>query len=295
MYVCLGRELSKNLMPVSCKDYCGVYFVFLCITVCVDKCFFVKEFKSVAVVAVMLVKSLCLTLLHAGNVIYLRGVDVVTGTPVIDIKPYIPQYDSPWSDSPWNVEECMGDSEIVRMKHGKPLHLNSSSSSVDVNTLSVEVINCPNCDTSVAEGTSSSLIVSDQNVSENTARPEVSVAKWITDSTQHSLLVMFTRRAEQQLKLFDSVSLDANYKLRHLGNARELRSAVTAVLQADPRSVYRRQHCCDQLYYVSVDIAHVTCWFDTDTVEVLKIQSLHLLQKENHNGKTHKLYAPFVL
>ena len=26
---------------------------------------------------------------------HLAGVDMVTGTPVLDIKPYIPQYDSP--------------------------------------------------------------------------------------------------------------------------------------------------------------------------------------------------------
>lgn len=31
----------------------------------------------------------------AGNRIHFLGVDMVNGTPVLDIKPYIPQYDYP--------------------------------------------------------------------------------------------------------------------------------------------------------------------------------------------------------
>lgn len=33
--------------------------------------------------------------MFTGNRIHFRGVDMVNGTPVLDIKPYIPQYDNP--------------------------------------------------------------------------------------------------------------------------------------------------------------------------------------------------------
>ena len=29
-----------------------------------------------------------------GNTLYLSGIDLVNGTPILDVKPYIPQYDS---------------------------------------------------------------------------------------------------------------------------------------------------------------------------------------------------------
>ena len=38
-----------------------------------------------------------------GDTINFTGVDMVDGTPVLDIKPYIPQYDKPQSDT--TVEE----------------------------------------------------------------------------------------------------------------------------------------------------------------------------------------------
>jgi len=215
-----------------------------------------------------------------GNVIYLLGIDMISGTPVIDVKPYIPQY-----DSPWNLSTSLSGTESVTVNQGAqqccaddpPTCL--AEKSVVLNLPSVEV-NRP--DDSGAQNLPSA-ITSEQrsDSSQNTTKHEVSVASWITNSLQPTLSVIFTARAEDQLKQFDSTSPDANFQLRHLANASELRSALTAVLQSDPRSVYRRKHCQDQLYYVTVDIAHVTSWFDFDTVEVLKVQSVFMLQKEN--------------
>lgn len=38
------------------------------------------------------------------DTIYFQGVDMINGTPVLDIKPYIPQYDNP------NVKNTVGGS-----------------------------------------------------------------------------------------------------------------------------------------------------------------------------------------
>lgn len=219
--------------------------------------------------------------MSAGNVIYLLGVDMISGTPVIDIKPYIPQYDSPWSFS--TVDSCVNQREPQHYAKDSATKLAEELEAV-VNLPSVNVNKCNDHDDdddndkcSDVESLSST-IASDS--SHNTAKCVVSVAKWITDPWQlPALLVVFTPRAEDQLKQFDSAALDVSFKLHHLTNAAELRSALTAVLRSDPRSVYRREHCQHQLYYVTVDVAHVTCWFDADTVEVLKVQSTHLLHK----------------
>lgn len=252
--------------------------------------------------------------------IFLLGVDVISGTPVIDIKPYIPQYDSPWcdetrlcgeglmsmkqreqqqcaEDSPTGVAEqrhCADDlpTGLAEQRHSaedsptglaEQRHCAEDSPASLADALPDAAINkCGNFDDGEAQNVSSALtfcLVSD--TSDNVVKPEVSVAKWVTDSLQPTLSVIFTARAERQLKQFDSMSSDPRFQLRHLSDADELRSALIAVLQADPRSVYRRKHCHDQLYYVTVDIAHVTCWFDDDTVEVLKVQSIHTLTKQN--------------
>ena len=51
-----------------------------------------------------------------------------------------------------------------------------------------------------------------------------------------------------------------------------MKQAICDILCQDPRSVYRRKHCVDNLYYFVVDIVHVTAWFDDKTAEVVRIQ-----------------------
>lgn len=65
------------------------------------------------------------------NVIYFSGVDMIDNTPVIDIKPYIPQYDSPLclnSESPdeyshlRNIRVSESETqENIRMMDGEEL------------------------------------------------------------------------------------------------------------------------------------------------------------------------------
>lgn len=59
---------------------------------------------------------------------------------------------------------------------------------------------------------------------------------------------------------------------KYFQSAEEARHAIEAVLSADPRSAYRRKFCQDRLFYFSVDIAHVTCWFGDGFAEVLRIK-----------------------
>ncbi|XP_014669685.1 PREDICTED: nef-associated protein 1-like [Priapulus caudatus] len=102
------------------------------------------------------------------------------------------------------------------------------------------------------------------------------VADWLADPPVRPLRVRFTERArEQLLRYFSPGALGSSSSslLRHLRSHEELRASIAEILSADPRSVYRRQKCSDRLYYLTVDAAHVTCWFDDDgSVEVIKVR-----------------------
>ena len=52
-----------------------------------------------------------------GDTVHLAGVDILDNTPVLDIKPYIPQYDSPQPRDTGSSEdsETPGDSVSVRV------------------------------------------------------------------------------------------------------------------------------------------------------------------------------------
>ncbi|XP_040818970.1 tRNA (adenine(37)-N6)-methyltransferase isoform X3 [Ochotona curzoniae] len=122
-----------------------------------------------------------------GGAVYLSGIDMIHGTPVLDIKPYIADYDSPQS-------------------------------------LVVPVGDCESRN--------------DQQMPEPPSQ-------------------------------CDGVG-QASFK--YFRSAKEAKCAIEAVLAADPRSVYRRQLCQDRLFFFTVDVAHVTCWFGEDFVEVLRVK-----------------------
>ncbi|XP_064619079.1 uncharacterized protein LOC135482713 isoform X2 [Lineus longissimus] len=107
-----------------------------------------------------------------------------------------------------------------------------------------------------------------------------SVADWIDDANaKKELLVSFTQRAEKMVRMFGNESKLSPFKLGHLKSWGDLRHAIESVLKADPRSVYRREKCPDRLYYFTVDCAHITCWFDGNLAEVLKVQPMEFAGK----------------
>lgn len=96
-------------------------------------------------------------------------------------------------------------------------------------------------------------------------------ADWIEIPPIDKISVRFTNLAQEQLKLFSS-SAASDFCLKYLKSGMEVSKAISDILCQDPRSVYRRKHCVDSLYYFVVDIVHVTAWFDKQVAEVVKIQ-----------------------
>jgi len=62
------------------------------------------------------------------------------------------------------------------------------------------------------------------------------------------------------------------YQLEMLSSPEETKQAITDILRADPRSVYRRNCSQDKLYSFSIDTMNVTCNFEESTVEVLRVE-----------------------
>ena len=104
----------------------------------------------------------------------------------------------------------------------------------------------------------------------------VYIPRWLTCPPVPKLTVTFTPTAVSQLhRLVSEIRAshaDNNSSKVFLSSEVAIRSALFSVLSEDPRSVYRRRKCSDMLYFFVVDHIHVTCWFDSNRVEVLKLQ-----------------------
>ncbi|XP_057580311.1 tRNA (adenine(37)-N6)-methyltransferase isoform X2 [Hippopotamus amphibius kiboko] len=285
-----------------------------------------------------------------GGAIYLSGIDMIHGTPVLDIKPYIADY-----DSPQNLIEPLGDFNLQNNKC-KPKTVSwcdGKTDNCDQRQLSgceepqpysgTEKPKCPEDRTSgendakhnTAEIQQSSAepreraadlgeesgsgpsaketegqsgprrleksfseeqadsrlrrgeaVVVPQGRSTETlpqalprpskaaGAPRRSVAPaWVREAPVATLGVRFTPHAEMDLEHLSSVEPGVGQpSFKYFQSAEEARSAIEAVLSADPRSVYRRKLCQDRLFYFTVDVAHVTCWFGDGFAEVLRIK-----------------------
>lgn len=72
------------------------------------------------------------------------------------------------------------------------------------------------------------------------------------------------------------------YQLKMLSSPEEAKQAITDILKADPRSVYRRNHCQDQLYRFSIDTMNITCKFEDSSVEVLQIEPVYFRELDRN-------------
>ena len=97
-------------------------------------------------------------------------------------------------------------------------------------------------------------------------------ASWIKQPPIDRLSVEFTDKAHEQMLKFSSNSIDPLYKLTFLDSPTAIEKSIHDILQADPRSTYRRTKCMDRLYFFIVDNCHVTCWFDKTTAQVVRVQ-----------------------
>ncbi|XP_061409420.1 tRNA (adenine(37)-N6)-methyltransferase isoform X2 [Lethenteron reissneri] len=216
-----------------------------------------------------------------GGTLYLSGIDMIDGTPVLDIKPYIPEYDVPVkavdghtaaTEDPeardaspdgehLRVSDCV-DSDNYGNVHscgsGEPVVTAEETGGCSKEPLARETLEAR--ENSRASAADPATPASEQ---------QSAVASWVREAPVKNLAVRFTPHAEQELQQLANAADKGRSALRHFGSAEEVRRAATAVLSADPRSAYRRRSCQDQLFYFHLDGLHLTCWFGDGFAEVL--------------------------
>ena len=301
--------------------------------------------------------------IFSGATVYVSGIDILDGTPVLDIKPYIPQYDNPshWVtrdiyDNDQNIQsgenvevneverDDIKDEDVVKYaSEDSKLHVfeNKSKMEVDVtligndktaitnNTGVFEKTNetdvgqtdkckdsafihkfhythnkldedkssacCENQEilehslgtSDVNKGSESgqhadksdllnSIVLDGLYQGNNIVTPKT--AEWICNPNVKQLHVRFTPYAEKQLEVFSETCEEEVFRLQFLKSKSQAKEAIVSILREDPRSTYRRKNCVDSLYYFTVDSLHVTCWFDEEIVEVVRIKPAALVE-----------------
>ncbi|KAI5702833.1 hypothetical protein M8J75_004650 [Diaphorina citri] len=165
-----------------------------------------------------------------GSTIYFSGVDMLDGTPVLDIKPYIPQYDDPYSQY-YDQNAAMSPR----------IHINDTERDPPDG----------------AEGEGSSAIP----VSPSNKKVVVDVPSWIKSPPVSQLNVVFEDRARSQLE-----SIAASDPCKETSS---VETTIRNILREDPRSVYVRKRFKNQFYTFQIDSLHVSCKFNDDEKSVL--------------------------
>ncbi|KAM4052743.1 tRNA (adenine(37)-N6)-methyltransferase [Anomaloglossus baeobatrachus] len=247
-----------------------------------------------------------------GDTVYLSGIDMIQGTPVLDIKPYIAEYDSPQSSiSPTEFLQNDVSSAVLQTDNSEQRKettvqdnnrslLGTEDKSADKSDLSdmkegllediTQEVTTANTNEPILvarslQAISSKPLVEDiktmkrsngttslSNGKDKPSTSNSSVPKWVTDSPVPNLSVRFTPHSEKELRRFKSPSELGEPSFCFFQSFAEAKYAIVKVLSADPRSVYRRNNCLDRLFYFSLDTIHITVWFGDGFAEVLHIQ-----------------------
>lgn len=200
-----------------------------------------------------------------GNTIFLSGIDILDGTPVLDIKPYIPSYDIPplyRNIRQYSNETCFP--------------LQDFTDSLDPGTTATESTKIIK---EKADFCSKSNDSTDKACKNNVFETDTTTdsASKLLKEPSNPLQVLFTERATKDIVNFHAPSCDTNceYCLNFIDSSSAAKQAITEILQNDPRSVYRKKKCSDKLYFFEIDKLHVTCWFDDRIAEVLRVKPIN--------------------
>lgn len=197
-----------------------------------------------------------LTSIHK-NTLCVSGIDLVDGTPILDIKPYIPEYDKP----------------VINVASFVTTEASNEPCSAAINGMQLQASE------SLKSNTISGLIKRDGSVDLLPSTEPIRTAGWLDNPPVATLQVEFSEEAEQQLTMFkcanDVISHSRSWQVTTLPSLDAVRQSITQILQEDPRSVYRRNKCTSDVYKMSIDNLNITCSFKEDIVTVISVVPKH--------------------
>lgn len=186
----------------------------------------------------------------SGDTVYVSGIDVIDGTPILDIKPYIPAYDNP------------------------TIHLEAKSTGVSGEggswteaTNSVRVapwLEAPSITHLEVEFTTNaeeqlSLFQCQPQPSPQTGNPTKSDARETSEDSNAG-------------NKTDPTHEKSLYLLQTFSSICDARQAIVSILRQDPRSIHRRDKCSQEVYKFSIDNLNISCQFIGTKVIVIDIQ-----------------------
>ncbi|KAJ8949847.1 hypothetical protein NQ314_008104 [Rhamnusium bicolor] len=218
------------------------------------------------------------------NTIYFSGVDMVDQTPVLDIKPYIPQYDNPGLSNIYYPEESLlGNRDDL---------IDSISESANISRDNQSNLNANDADPS---GIESSMVQTNdglENINvrvmdgeENERRDHVLGALTIENNhsrTEESFYARFAvcEREAPDGEEEESPSTQAataipitTTPVGHIRVPAKIKKiTITNVLKEDPRSVYLRERWGSHCYVFRIAELYVSCKFNDNTHSVTVYQ-----------------------
>ncbi|CAH1393412.1 unnamed protein product [Nezara viridula] len=183
-----------------------------------------------------------------GSTIYFSGVDMLDKTPVLDIKPYIPQYDDP-SEQELEINRDLLGVKNMTVPPGSPGIYPGNRED-------------PDGEESDEEQVMKSLV--------HPLPQNVRVPSWVMTSSPKAITL--TNEAEEQLN--------------NLGKA-ELKPVIQRILKEDPRSTYIKQRYSNQFYTFLISDLHISCKFDdsANSVNVYRISKATRLSGEEDDSQ----------
>ena len=206
-----------------------------------------------------------------GNKLLVSGIDILDGTPVLDIKPYIPIYDSVTELSPAIAQEA-GTIDGVNSK----LQTTPCLADLAVNPMVTNIV--PALIPCFGDGNSECVNKAGDQDSKSLSQ-NVKIASWIQQPPISPLSVTFSAIALKNLEKFHTKneeikSGDERYKLEFFTSATEVKDAIRRILEEDPRSNHRRNNCTNEIYHLTVDNVNVSCMFHGRSVEVISVEPI---------------------
>ena len=200
----------------------------------------------------------------SSNKLFVSGIDLIESTPILDIKPYIPNYDNPI---------IYKASMLTKEATDKPCKVTT----VDSNLMASNSLK--------ADSSANFISVAYKDSNEHlvpewiTPLDSIRTADWLNDPPANTLQVQFTEEAQQQLSTLkcagDVISNGSNWQEDTASPTDTIQQAIVRILQEDPRSVYRRNKCCSDPYKMTIDHVNVTCIFKEQTVKIISVEPKH--------------------
>ncbi|EFC36205.1 predicted protein [Naegleria gruberi] len=180
-------------------------------------------------------------------ILHLSGIDLVDGTPIVDIKPYIPEYDMVM-EQPLSLPLLK---EIVK----KYFEENSENSTKKRKTDEETSSSIPSASTvELDDSTDSNLFAKVADWMENMPRKQQEITQ-----------VKFTERSLEMIETL--LKKSTFYK-----TVDEVKSLFEDLIKLDPRSKYRREKCQEELFGIHVDVFNILCRVNENVCTIEEIE-----------------------